>query len=463
MKLQYKISTLVSILIIALLSSYLIIDTRRSIDEKGDVMTRHTKAIAKMIASLRVSELINEIPPNQKLLKEFLALATSMDKSIAYVAITDSRGRLISGKMNSRWFLIEGFSSDETSILESIIKMKDLPKSLKPVKIELDRNGSYAGDVRMAFSLVPLKKEVAVAKNVNLVIGIAFLIIGISGSVYISKRLTSNLDRVVSSMKMVEEGNLDLKVAVKSKDEIGDMANTFNLMLEGLREREKIKDIFSRYVSKQVAERIFKERDAIKLEGERRRVTILFADIRGFTTIAEKMSPEEVVSMLNEYFSVIIDIVFIYGGIIDKFIGDAIMVIYNAPLTQDAHELRAILSGLSIQKAISDINKRREREGNVTVEMGIGINTGDAVAGSIGSEKRMEYTVVGSEVNLAQRIVSISGRGQILISESTYNSVKDFVKVSALEPITVKGMENPVAVYSVLNATSDAIKLNDMI
>lgn len=463
MKLKYKISSLVILLIISLLSSYLIIDTSRSIDEKGDAMTRHTKAIAKMIASLRVSELINELPPDQNLLREFLDLATGMDKSIAYVAITDSNGKLISGKMNTRWFLIEGTSADETSILETIIKGHELPKSLKPVTVEIDRNGSYAGDVRMAFSLVPLKKEVTDAINVNLIIGLAFLMLGIIGSVYISKRLTTNLDNVVSSMKNVEEGNLDIKVAVRSKDEIGDMAKTFNLMLEGLREREKIKDIFSRYVSKQVADRIFKERDAIKLEGERRRVTILFADIRGFTTISEKMSPEEVVSMLNDYFSSIIDIIFRYGGIIDKFIGDAIMVIYNAPLTQNAHEIRAVLSGLAIQNAISDINKRREREGNVPVEMGIGINTGDAVAGSIGSEKRMEYTVVGSEVNLAQRIVSISGRGQILISESTYNSVKDFVKVSALETITVKGMENPVAVYSVLNATSDAIKLNDMI
>lgn len=461
MKLRYKISLLVSILIISLLSSYLIIDTRRSIDEKGDAMTRHTKAIAKMIAGLRISEIIKDIPPNDKLLKEFLDLAIGMDRSIAYVAITDSKGRLISGKLNTRWFLIEG-SYDESAVLESILR-KGQHENLKPVTIELNSNGSYAGDVRIAFSLIPFKKEVAEAKNINLIIGIAFLILGIGASFYISRRLTGNLGRVVSTMKMVEEGNLDQKVSVKSKDEIGDMAHTFNMMIEGLRERERIKDIFSRYVSRQVAERIFKERDAIKLEGERRRVTILFADIRGFTTIAEKMLPEEVVSMLNEYFSEIIDIIFRYGGIIDKFIGDAIMVVYNAPLTQDNHELRAILSGLSIQKALSDINEKRKREGKVTIEMGIGINTGDAVAGSIGSEKRMEYTVVGSEVNLAQRIVSRSGGGQILISESTYMSIKDRVKVLALEPITVKGIENPVAVYSVLDASFDAVKLNDII
>jgi class 3 adenylate cyclase len=462
MKLKYKISLLASILIITLLSSYLIIDTRRSIDEKTDSMARHTKAIAKMIATLRISELINDIPPNEKLLKEFLELAIGMDSSIAYVAITDSNGRLISGKLNTKWFLIE-VPYNETMILQSMLGMKDPHRNLKPVTIEIDRNGVYSGNVKIAFSLIPLKKEVAAAKNINLIIGISFLILGIGGSFYISKRLTVNLGKVASTMKMVEEGDLDQKVSVKTKDEIGDMAHTFNMMLEGLRERERIKDIFSRYVSKQVAERIFKERDAIKLEGERRRVTILFADIRGFTTISEKMLPEEVVSMLNEYFSSIIDIIFRYGGIIDKFIGDAIMVIYNAPLTQDAHELRAILSGIAIQKIIYEINEKRKTEGKIPVEMGIGINTGDAIAGSIGSEKRMEYTVVGSEVNLAQRIVSKSGKGQILISESTYDPVKDFVKVSALESITVKGVENPVAVYSVLDASYDAIKLNNMI
>lgn len=218
------------------------------------------------------------------------------------------------------------------------------------------------------------------------------------------------------------------------------------------REKRKIKNIFSKYLSSNVVEELIKSED-IKLGGERKEITVLFSDIRGFTSISEKLIPEEVVSILNEYLSEMTDAIFINGGTLDKFIGDAVMAIFGTPKFQKDHALRAVKTGFLMLKKLNILNEKWEKQGKQKFKIGIGINTGIAVAGNMGSLKRMEYTVIGDTVNLASRLESLNKEldTQFLISESTYKLVKDFVRVKKHENTSIKGKQERIDVYEVID------------
>ena len=206
-------------------------------------------------------------------------------------------------------------------------------------------------------------------------------------------------------------------------------------------------NIFGKYVSKEVANEILKkaEQDKVELSGEEREVSILFADIRGFTAMSEKMQPKEVVSMLNKYLGAMTEAVFKHNGTLDKYIGDCIMAVFNAPLDQKGHALLAVKTALDMQMTIKKIHEKDKMK----VMAGVGINTGNAVIGNIGSKERLDYTAIGDSVNLASRLCGAAEAGQIIISESTYNLVKDAIIVKKLEPIKVKGKENPINICEV--------------
>lgn len=209
------------------------------------------------------------------------------------------------------------------------------------------------------------------------------------------------------------------------------------------REHKWIRSVFSKYVSDNVAKEIMEMgADALKLKGSKKTVTVLFADVRGFTSMSEKLPPEKVVAILNKYLSKMTDVVFKNNGTLDKYVGDEVMATYNVPLDQKDHALNAVKTGLEMQQVSKSL-------GNL--KYGIGINTGPAIVGNIGSERRLDYTVIGDSVNLGARLCSKAEGDKVLISESTYQLVKDRVKVKPLGEITVKGKEKPIKVYSVLS------------
>jgi len=211
------------------------------------------------------------------------------------------------------------------------------------------------------------------------------------------------------------------------------------------RDKMKIKTIFQKYVSPAVMEKLLSYPETIPLGGEKKNLTVLFADIRGFTPIAEKISPEQTVELLNKIFNVMVDAVFKYGGTLDKFIGDAIMVIYGAPVEVKNHAMRAVLSSIEMVKNIRKLYNSNETPVNV----GIGINTGAMVIGNIGSNKRLEYTAIGDAVNLSSRIQTMAEGGKILMGEATYSLVKDEIPCEFLGAFKVKGKDVPVNVYEV--------------
>ncbi len=210
-----------------------------------------------------------------------------------------------------------------------------------------------------------------------------------------------------------------------------------------------MRDVFGRYLTEQVASEILKAPDQLRLGGEKRRVTVLMSDLRGFTGLSERLHPEQVVDLLNRYLGRMVEVITRHDGTIDEFIGDAILVIFGAPLEQPDHARRAVACAVEMQLAMEAFNEENQRLGLPPQCMGVGINTGDVIVGNIGSNRRMKYGVVGSPVNLAARIESFTVAGQVLISESTLLAVGPILRVDGHLRVKVKGYDDPISIYEV--------------
>jgi adenylate cyclase len=233
-------------------------------------------------------------------------------------------------------------------------------------------------------------------------------------------------------------------------------------MGQGLAEKEKIKNTFGKFVDPEIANQILK--DEIKLGGEIKNVAIFFSDIRSFTAISEKLQPNEVVEFLNEYMTKMVDCITKTKGIVNKFIGDAIMAIWGAPLSHGNDTENAINASLMMRKALHAYNKNRGGDKKPIIQIGCGINTGPALAGQIGSHDRMEYTVIGDAVNLASRVESLNKPfgTDILITIESYELVKDIFHVAPMQKIKVKGKVEPQQIYAVLGRLDDPNRIKTL-
>ncbi|HYA85977.1 MAG TPA: adenylate/guanylate cyclase domain-containing protein [Nitrospirota bacterium] len=226
----------------------------------------------------------------------------------------------------------------------------------------------------------------------------------------------------------------------------------YRFFMEERRARD-IRKMFSSYVSKRIVDELIRDPSKAKLGGDRKEITVLFSDIRGFTSFSEKHQPEEVVSLLNEYLGAMTEIVFEYEGTLDKFVGDAVMALWGAPIGQPDHAERAVRCALAMIAKLKQLQAKWASEGRYVIDIGIGINTGDMVVGNMGAEgKKMDYTVIGDNVNLGARLEGLTRKynNHIIISEYTYEQVKDIVLARELDSVTVKGKENPVVVYDLV-------------
>lgn len=231
------------------------------------------------------------------------------------------------------------------------------------------------------------------------------------------------------------------------------------------REKKKIRGAFQYYLTASVINEMLKDPTKLKLGGDKKDLSVLFSDIRGFTTISEKLTPEELVRLLNEYLTVMTNIVFKYEGLLDKYMGDAIMAVFGAPLDQPDHARRACLTALEMMEELHGLQKKWEAEGRPVLNIGVGINTGDMVVGNMGSEMRFDYTVMGDMVNLGSRLEGINKEygSNIIISEFTYDAVQDSVICRELDFVRVKGKNKPVKIFELLADKKDEGKWKDLI
>lgn len=229
---------------------------------------------------------------------------------------------------------------------------------------------------------------------------------------------------------------------------VGDLA--WKYVVEG-REKRQVKKLFSRYVSKDVYDQLVADPSLAALGGARRHMTVLFSDVRGFTAMSEHGTPEDVVAQLNQYFSRMVAVVFAHRGTVDKFVGDMVMALFGAPLDDDDHAEHAVQTALAMARALAELNAEWQSQGRPTLDIGIGINTGDMVAGNIGSDTIMSYTVIGDAVNLGARLESLNKDygTRIIISEATRTRLKGRYDIHPLGDVIVKGKSKPVAIFEV--------------
>jgi adenylate cyclase len=218
---------------------------------------------------------------------------------------------------------------------------------------------------------------------------------------------------------------------------------------ERIRRETLVRSNFERYFAPQLAERIVNAPEAIKLGGDKRRVAVLFSDIRGFTQLSESMKPDEMASLLTEYFTEMVECVFRHGGTLDKFMGDAVMAQWGAPIGTPEDADQAMSAALDMMAAMETLNRRWQSEGRPRLELGIGLNYGEAFAGNIGSERRLEFTVIGDTVNTASRLCSAADSGQILITEEMRRALQSPPPLAVCPPVELKGKSQPLPVYRV--------------
>ncbi len=279
-------------------------------------------------------------------------------------------------------------------------------------------------------------------------IAVSFLLIGIV-IVFLPLSLTRPIEILVAAVERVARGDLTVRAPVTSNDEIGTLTTRFNEMVDGLNERQAIRETFGKYVPEAVAEQLI--RDPGVLAGEERIATIMFTDIQGFTGISELLSPAETIALLNDYFEVVLAPIRAEGGTVNAFIGDSIFASFNVPVPHHDHAARAIRAGLAIEQALE--GKRFGPGRDIRLLTRIGINTGTVAAGAVGGGDRLGYTIIGDSVNVASRLEGLAKEmgGPILVSDTTRRAAGDSFRFEELGKVPIRGRAREISVWRVLS------------
>jgi class 3 adenylate cyclase len=267
---------------------------------------------------------------------------------------------------------------------------------------------------------------------------------------FVGGKMVGSIKSISNAAEKVARGDYGEPLPVKTRDEVGQLIDSFNTMVQGLKERDFISNTFGRYVDQEIARELMCRPEATRMGGEKREVAIFMSDLRGFTPLSETLSPDITISMLNRYFTRMIDIIQKNKGIIVDFFGDALLVFFD-PLDGPIGPAvdRAIKCAMKMQSAMEIFNKENRSENLPEIKMGIGVNTGEVVVGNIGSEARAKYGIVGSPVNITQRIQSNADGGDVVISESTYNYAPDRITIKKSFKAQLKGIQESVSLYVV--------------
>ena len=447
LKLSLVITALLAVTVI-LLSAMLL---RRQQATLTAEMVKRGLTIAQNLAASAKNPLVSD----DELTLNLLVKDAMKDPDVAYVAITDEKGKALAhsdvhliGRRLERprgltplggALLVQTYAAPGGGNLIDF----SLPLTFRQVRV---------GALYLGFSQRANVVALASARDNAILVSLAMVALGIAGAFTLGTVLSRPISRLVDGTRAIADGNFAITLHVASRDEIGALTHSFNEMAASLRETDAIKRAFSRYVAREVVTEILKDPERIVLTGERREVTVLFCDVRNFTSISERLAPEEVVSLLNAFYTLMIDTTFKHDGTLDKFLGDGVMAVFGAPIYHPDHALRAVRTALAMQAGMRELSARRAAEGKPALAVGIGVNAGTAVAGNVGTETRMEYTVIGDNVNLASRLESYAKPGQILITSTTYGIVRYGIEARRLGPMRLRGKEDEVEVYEVIGA-----------
>ncbi len=270
--------------------------------------------------------------------------------------------------------------------------------------------------------------------------------------IWIARDVSRPVLQLAKWASRIAAGDYEHRAELKRKDELGSLATSFNQMSEGLAERDRVRDLLGKVVSPEVATELL--RKDLVLGGEEREVTVLFSDLRRFTSMSEELSPQETLGILNHYFTRMAAIVEKHGGVVDKYVGDALMALFGAPLASPDDADRALKTALEMTEALDDMNRQWQQRGLPAIDLGIGINTDVVVAGNMGSVTRLNYTVIGDGVNLASRLESLTKTPEyatrIIISLSTLAKARERYRTRRLGEVAVKGKQKATEIFALL-------------
>jgi len=375
---------------------------------------------------------------------------------VVYAMIADDQGIIkASNDMNlvgQTFKLSQNSTPDKTREDYQIMRVRSDDMTILDLSVPIvtvaDTN-LHLGDIHLGLSEKLIIDAVNKMRQRVILLTIIALIAGSFLAYLLASFFVRPVNALVEGVRAIGKGNFDQAIKLERKDELGLLTSSFNEMASSLREKEFIKTTFEQYVSGPLAKDILSNKEGIKLGGEEKEVTVLFTDIRGFTSLSEQLPPTKVLELLNTYFERMIQVIIRNHGMVDKFMGDSVMALFGAPLSHADDPLRAVNCALEMQKELEELNQEHIAKGEPPFHMGIGINTGSVVAGNIGSSIRMEYTVIGDNVNIAARLQGIAKSGEILMSEQTRNKVGNNFKAKAMDSVTLKGKNIPIGVFLV--------------
>jgi class 3 adenylate cyclase len=309
------------------------------------------------------------------------------------------------------------------------------------------------GEAQVEFDLTALVDPVVRSNTKRLTqAAIAVVVIGVLAGITFVALLVGPLRRLRIGVEQLAAGEFSVRVPVTSRDEVGELTRAFNEMGNAIEQKERIQNAFGRYVNDYVLNQLLDGPEEEPQSGAEREVSVLFADIRGFTNLSEGLKAPRVVALLNEVFQLATDRILEYGGTIDKFMGDSVMAYFGAPIPHSDHPMRAVSAAIEIRNVIAERNRQIETGGDssrIAVNLGIGVHTGVVVVGNIGSDRRTDFTAVGDAVNVAHRLEKLARPGEILVSEAVQRRIRGAVSTHFQGERQLSGREEPVHVYSV--------------
>ncbi len=304
------------------------------------------------------------------------------------------------------------------------------------------------GTVHVGVSLDFIERLVDREKGSIIYVTVVMMTVGLAIAVYLGLRFSKPISQLVAATEAIGKGDYRYRVELNRQDELGNLATAFNQMGEELFRHTLTRQSFGKYVGEEVLEMILADPEKMWLKGHKNDATILFADIRGFTAYAEDREPEAVVEMLNTYFDIATRAILDYGGYVDKFIGDGVLAVFGVPVFRNDHIERAVRAALDLMDRLHEHSRR----GNPLLScVGVGIHTGPIVSGNIGSQAKMEYTVIGDTVNLASRLSGLAGPGEVLVTDAVFQALRSLIQVEPAGNRAVKGKAAPVETYRVMS------------
>jgi len=324
---------------------------------------------------------------------------------------------------------------------------QDLISFIAPISFQ----NVVAGHALISVSVASIQASFERIAQVLLWTTVAMMLLGIIMAAWMSRRMAKPVEELVAATDMLASGRYDIQLSTHRRDELGKLSAAFNRMARSLREKNQMEGVLSRFVADDVAQAMLSDLDKVDVGCKRVDASVLFVDIVGFTELAEDSSSEEVVELLNEYFAYFTLCGRLFFGTVDKFIGDCAMIVFGAPKHNPDHRFNAIACASVMLRLLEQVNELRRERGQREVQVRIGVNSGEMMAGIVGGSQRMEYTVVGDTVNVASRLSRIARPGEMVVGEavSRDRSLQDRISFTASEDVAVRGRKGRIRTYRV--------------